>query len=217
MELNRRLAIIDSQLRRSELTRKHLEISNKKLLGFAQVNTNHIFWLKGIILSSFPHPVISVSLLNTKENFGKQTVNGSQWLPVFFPYYRRQWLPSTAQFSLKYHLLCTLVFTECPQSSHQCQLIWDWKWVCFSRQTLKVVVSHSVRDHDLPSSSYRCAQVSPVTDRPDTPSPIPDPACQLAAEAKELVDGVCSLCTEDHSKWEMCTIISSGLLFWVAA
>uniref|UniRef100_A0A8C2H3K5 Si:dkeyp-72e1.9 n=1 Tax=Cyprinus carpio TaxID=7962 RepID=A0A8C2H3K5_CYPCA len=36
MELNRRLSIIDSQLRRSELTRKHLEISNKKLLGFAQ-------------------------------------------------------------------------------------------------------------------------------------------------------------------------------------
>ncbi|XP_034166008.2 syntaxin-binding protein 4 isoform X2 [Pangasianodon hypophthalmus] len=35
MELNKRLSIIDSQLRKSELTRKHLEISNKKLLGFA--------------------------------------------------------------------------------------------------------------------------------------------------------------------------------------
>ncbi|KAF4093080.1 hypothetical protein AMELA_G00028790 [Ameiurus melas] len=35
MELNKRLSIIDSQLRNSELTRKHLEISNKKLLGFA--------------------------------------------------------------------------------------------------------------------------------------------------------------------------------------
>ncbi|KTG43421.1 hypothetical protein cypCar_00007996 [Cyprinus carpio] len=44
-----------------------------------------------------------------------------------------------------------------------------------------------------------CAQASPVTDSPDTPSPIPDPACQLAAEAKVLVDGVCSLCTEDHT------------------
>lgn len=42
MDLNRRLNVIDSQLRKSELTRKHLEISNKKLLGFAQVNTNHI-------------------------------------------------------------------------------------------------------------------------------------------------------------------------------
>lgn len=38
MELNKRLSIIDSQLRKSELTRKHLEISNKKLLGFAHVN-----------------------------------------------------------------------------------------------------------------------------------------------------------------------------------
>lgn len=37
MDLNRRLTIIDSQLRKSELTRKHLEISNKKLIGFAQV------------------------------------------------------------------------------------------------------------------------------------------------------------------------------------
>lgn len=37
MELNRKLTAIDNQLRKSELTRKHLEISNKKLLGFAQV------------------------------------------------------------------------------------------------------------------------------------------------------------------------------------
>ncbi|TKS92300.1 Syntaxin-binding protein 4 [Collichthys lucidus] len=35
-ELNRRLTTIDCQLRKSELSRKHLEISNKKLLGFAQ-------------------------------------------------------------------------------------------------------------------------------------------------------------------------------------
>lgn len=41
MDLNRKFNVIDSQLRRSELTRKHLEISNKKLLGFAQVKTNH--------------------------------------------------------------------------------------------------------------------------------------------------------------------------------
>ncbi|XP_073695416.1 syntaxin-binding protein 4 isoform X3 [Garra rufa] len=97
MELNRRLNAIDSQLRRSELTRKHLEISNKKLLGFAQ-NV---------------HKVLTSSSL-----FGIET---------------------------------------------------------------------------------GCAQASPATDSPKTPSPIPDPACQLAAEAKELVDGVCSLCTEDHT------------------
>ncbi|KAK2916495.1 hypothetical protein Q8A67_000869 [Cirrhinus molitorella] len=97
MELNRRVNIIDSQLRRSELTRKHLEISNKKLLGFAQ-NV---------------HKVLTSSSL-----FGIET---------------------------------------------------------------------------------GCAQASPATDSPDTPSPIPDPACQLVAEAKELVDGVCSLCTEDHT------------------
>ncbi|XP_034567778.1 syntaxin-binding protein 4 isoform X1 [Notolabrus celidotus] len=36
LELNKRLTTIDCQLRRSELSRKHLEISNKKLLGFAQ-------------------------------------------------------------------------------------------------------------------------------------------------------------------------------------
>ncbi|XP_051789572.1 syntaxin-binding protein 4 isoform X2 [Erpetoichthys calabaricus] len=35
-ELKRRLSVIDCQLRKSELTRKHLEISNKKLLMFAQ-------------------------------------------------------------------------------------------------------------------------------------------------------------------------------------
>ncbi|XP_016297074.1 syntaxin-binding protein 4-like [Sinocyclocheilus anshuiensis] len=97
MELNRRLTIIDSQLRRSELTRKHLEISNKKLLGFAQ-NVHKV-------------------------------------------------LPNTNLFGIE----------------------------------------------------SGCAQASPVTDSPDTPSPIPDPTCQLAAEAKVLVDGVCSLCTEDHT------------------
>ncbi|XP_067343332.1 syntaxin-binding protein 4 isoform X2 [Channa argus] len=36
LELNRRLTAIDCQLKKSELSRKHLEISNKKLLGFAQ-------------------------------------------------------------------------------------------------------------------------------------------------------------------------------------
>ncbi|MBN3305155.1 STXB4 protein, partial [Amia calva] len=36
IELKRRLSVIDCQLRKSEFTRKHLEISNKKLLGFAQ-------------------------------------------------------------------------------------------------------------------------------------------------------------------------------------
>ncbi|XP_030645630.1 syntaxin-binding protein 4 [Chanos chanos] len=97
MELNRRLSIIDCQLRRSELTRKHLEICNKKLLGFAQ-NV---------------HKVLTNATL-----FGSE--NGS-------------------------------------------------------------------------------TKSSPATDSPDTPSPIPDPAYQLAAEAKELVDGVCSLCTEDQA------------------
>ncbi|XP_036445782.1 syntaxin-binding protein 4 [Colossoma macropomum] len=97
MELNKRLSIIDSQLRRSEVSRKHLEISNKKLLGFAQ-NVHKV--------------------LSTTSLFG--TENGS-------------------------------------------------------------------------------TRSSPATDSPDTPSPIPDPACQLAAEAKELLDGVCSLCVEEHT------------------
>ncbi|KAF3845690.1 hypothetical protein F7725_002768 [Dissostichus mawsoni] len=38
-ELNWRMTSIDGQLRKSELSRKHLEVSNKKLLGFAQPPT----------------------------------------------------------------------------------------------------------------------------------------------------------------------------------
>ncbi|KAG8545412.1 hypothetical protein GDO81_020939, partial [Engystomops pustulosus] len=34
MDLNRRLSLSDCQLRKSEVTRKHLEVSNKKLLNF---------------------------------------------------------------------------------------------------------------------------------------------------------------------------------------
>lgn len=36
LELTRRLSSIDCQLKRSELSRRHLELSNRKLLGFAQ-------------------------------------------------------------------------------------------------------------------------------------------------------------------------------------
>ncbi|XP_075422271.1 syntaxin-binding protein 4-like isoform X3 [Ascaphus truei] len=36
LDPNRRLSLSDCQLRKSELTRKHLEISNKRLLGFVQ-------------------------------------------------------------------------------------------------------------------------------------------------------------------------------------
>ncbi|KAJ8391855.1 hypothetical protein AAFF_G00084710 [Aldrovandia affinis] len=88
IELRRRLSVFDCQLRKSELTRKHLEISNKKLLGFAQ-NV---------------HRVLSVSSLYGAENGSPKT--------------------------------------------------------------------------------------SPATDIPDTPSPVQDPAGQLAAEAKMLVDRV---------------------------
>ncbi|KAL3053022.1 hypothetical protein OYC64_005534 [Pagothenia borchgrevinki] len=43
-ELNWRMTSIDGQLRKSELSRKHLEVSNKKLLGLAQVrpSTGHL-------------------------------------------------------------------------------------------------------------------------------------------------------------------------------
>ncbi|XP_028268427.1 syntaxin-binding protein 4 isoform X3 [Parambassis ranga] len=94
VELNRRLTTVDCQLRKSELSRKHLEISNKKLLGFAQ-NVHKV--------------------LSTPSLFGGDGGNRS----------------------------------------------------------------------------------SPVTDSPDTPSPLPDPAFQLAAEAKELVEGVCTV-THDN-------------------
>ncbi|XP_045066950.1 syntaxin-binding protein 4 [Coregonus clupeaformis] len=97
MELNRKLSMIDCQLRKSELSRRHLEISNKKLLGFAQ-NVHKVF--------------TSPSL------FGME--HGSN-------------------------------------------------------------------------------RTSPATDSPDTPSPIPDPACQLAAEARELVEGVRTLSSTDDT------------------
>nr|XP_019959904.1 PREDICTED: syntaxin-binding protein 4-like isoform X2 [Paralichthys olivaceus] len=88
LELNRRLITVDCQLKKSELSRKHLEISNKKLLGFAQ-NVHKV--------------------LTTPSLFGGE--GGSN-------------------------------------------------------------------------------RSSPATDSPDTPSPLPDPAFQLAVEAKELVEGV---------------------------
>ncbi|XP_059203864.1 syntaxin-binding protein 4 [Centropristis striata] len=96
LELNRRLTTIDCQLRKSELSRKHLEISNKKLLGFAQ-NV---------------HKVLTTPSLFVGEGGSSRS--------------------------------------------------------------------------------------SPATDSPDTPSPLPDPAFQLAVEAKELVAGVCSP-TEDKA------------------
>ncbi len=39
---------------------------------------------------------------------------------------------------------------------------------------------------------------SPATDSPDTPSPLPDPAFQLAVEAKELVAGFSALTANDQ-------------------
>ncbi|XP_061079335.1 syntaxin-binding protein 4 [Conger conger] len=94
-ELNRRLCFIDCQLRKSEVSRKHLEMSNKKLLGFAK-NVHRV-------------------------------------------------LSSTTLFGIE-------------------------------------------------SGS---AKISPGTDTPDTPSPLPDPTGQLAAEAKELVDQECSFSAEE--------------------
>lgn len=38
LDLNRRLSLSDCQLRKSEISRKHLEVSNKKLLNFVQVS-----------------------------------------------------------------------------------------------------------------------------------------------------------------------------------
>uniref|UniRef100_A0A3B5A2L5 Syntaxin-binding protein 4-like n=1 Tax=Stegastes partitus TaxID=144197 RepID=A0A3B5A2L5_9TELE len=87
VELNRRLSAIDCQLRRSEQSRKHLEVSNKKLLGFAQ-NVHKV--------------------LTTPTLFGGES---------------------------------------------------------------------------------RSNRSSPATDSPDTPTPLPDSAFQLAVEAKELMEG----------------------------
>ncbi|XP_040046566.2 syntaxin-binding protein 4 isoform X3 [Gasterosteus aculeatus] len=97
LDLNRRLTTIDWQLKKSELSRKHLEISNKKLLGFAQ-NVHKV--------------------LTTPSLLGGE--GGS-------------------------------------------------------------------------------SRSSPATDSPDTPSPLPNSAFQLAVEAKELVAGVCSPTADDKA------------------
>ncbi|XP_037545235.1 syntaxin-binding protein 4 [Nematolebias whitei] len=94
VELNRRLTTIDYRLKKSELSRKQLEVSNKKLLGFAQ-NVHNV--------------------LTTPSLFGGEGGSRS----------------------------------------------------------------------------------SPVTDSPDALSPLPDPAFQLAVEAKQLVAGGCTVATDD--------------------
>ncbi|KAI3359387.1 hypothetical protein L3Q82_002890 [Scortum barcoo] len=106
LDLNRRLTAIDCQLRKSELSRKHLEISNKKLLGFAQ-NV---------------HKVLTTPSLFVGEGGSNRS--------------------------------------------------------------------------------------SPATNSPDTPSPLPDPAFQLAVEAKELVEGVCAL-TDDNQEIK-CEVDNQG-------
>ncbi|XP_057673874.1 syntaxin-binding protein 4 isoform X3 [Corythoichthys intestinalis] len=99
-ELSRRLTAIDCQLRKSEVNRKHLEMSNKKLLGFAQ-NVHKV--------------------LTTPSLFGGEL--GSN-------------------------------------------------------------------------------RSSPAADSPDTMSPLPDPALQLAVKAKELVQGIFTLPTDDKGTEE---------------
>ncbi|XP_039972597.1 syntaxin-binding protein 4 [Xiphias gladius] len=106
LELNRRLTSIDCQLRKSEMSRKHLEISNKKLLCFAQ-NVHKV--------------------LTTPSLFGGE--GGSN-------------------------------------------------------------------------------RSSPATDSPDTPSPLPDPAFQLAAEAKELVVGVFSVTADGKASESVSEAVS---------
>lgn len=48
------------------------------------------------------------------------------------------------------------------------------------------------------SKYNRSNRSSPVTESPDTPSPLPDSAFQLAVEAKELVEGVWSITADDQ-------------------
>ncbi|XP_077591582.1 syntaxin-binding protein 4 isoform X2 [Stigmatopora nigra] len=110
-ELSRRLTTIDCQLRKSEVNRKHLEMSNKRLLGFAQ-NVHKV--------------------LSTPSLFGGEL--GSN-------------------------------------------------------------------------------RSSPAADSPDTPSPLPDPALQLAVEAKELVRGIFTLPVQDkRTEEEVAPDASSPLM-----
>jgi len=44
--LDRKLTTIDCQLKKSERSRKQLEVSNKRLLGFAQVPLDQVYLLR---------------------------------------------------------------------------------------------------------------------------------------------------------------------------
>ncbi|XP_048848125.1 syntaxin-binding protein 4 isoform X2 [Brienomyrus brachyistius] len=68
MELNRRLSAIGCQLRKSELSRKQLEISNKKLLGFVQ-NVHKVLTSTSLFGSDFGSFEVAPSLENPDTPF----------------------------------------------------------------------------------------------------------------------------------------------------
>ncbi|XP_072561190.1 syntaxin-binding protein 4 [Paramormyrops kingsleyae] len=68
MELNRRLSAVGCQLRKSELSRKQLEISNKKLLGFVQ-NVHKVLTSTSLFGSDFGSFEVAPSLENPDTPF----------------------------------------------------------------------------------------------------------------------------------------------------
>ncbi len=101
--------------------------------------------------------------------------------------------------------------SERPQSPDNTQPVWRRRRVRDASTAQHHIISYpplcskSLAVNTLPLCVCVCVCVlyirsnrsSPATDSPDTPSPLPDPAFQLAAEAKELVAGVCTSPADD--------------------
>ncbi|KAI9534170.1 hypothetical protein NQZ68_016888 [Dissostichus eleginoides] len=88
-ELNWRMTSIDGQLRKSELSRKHLEVSNKKLLGFAQ--SPELSWSCSVApsgwgthCSSLPRVRRQNELFTEGPSFSKKNVHKVLTTPSLF-------------------------------------------------------------------------------------------------------------------------------------
>lgn len=80
------------------------------------------------------------------------------------------------------------VSTERPQSADHAQSLWR-RGVSIHGRTFQLCWGSPAI---ILLCRLSCNRSPSATENPDTPSPLPDPASQLAAEAKELVEGACS-------------------------
>ncbi|XP_015255169.1 PREDICTED: syntaxin-binding protein 4-like [Cyprinodon variegatus] len=93
---------------------------------------------------------------------------------------------------------------KCYEDAETAELTFEY--TCFLRHcfavTLTAKFQEACNDADSLFESWTVHwsnRLSPITDGSDTPSALPDPAFQLAVEAKELVEGVCSVTADKAS------------------